>query len=149
MTETTQTSTSATTTETARQPGGTVVWPAFRYRDAVAAIDFLERAFGFVQRVRYPESGPVVDHAELAFPRGGGIMLGSVREDSVLAGLPPGTGSVYIVIDDPDALYERAKAAGATITRELCDQDYGSREFSCRDPEGVHWSFGTYAGAPA
>jgi uncharacterized glyoxalase superfamily protein PhnB len=52
--------------------------------------------------------------------------------------------SAYVVVSDPDGLHERATAAGAEITRELQDTDYGSREFSARDPEGNVWSFGTY-----
>ena len=48
------------------------------------------------------------------------------------------------MVDDPDALYERAKRAGAEIQMELTDQDYGSRDFIARDPEGNIWSFGTY-----
>ncbi|WP_227980276.1 VOC family protein [Nocardia spumae] len=122
------------------------LWPSFTYRDAPAAIDFLRRAFGFVEAARYG-TGDVIDHAELTWPGGGGIMLGSVREGTSLSELPAGTGSVYVVTGDPDGLYERARAAGATITRELRDEDYGSRGFTCRDPEGVYWSFGTYAGA--
>ena len=52
--------------------------------------------------------------------------------------------SIYLPVDDPDAHCERARAAGATITREPSDMDYGSREYGARDPEGYHWSFGTY-----
>jgi uncharacterized glyoxalase superfamily protein PhnB len=123
------------------------VWPALRYRDARAAIDFLVRAFGFEELVRYTgDDESIVSHAELRWPLGGGVMLGSVREDSVIAELPPGTGSIYVVTDQPDALYERARAAGARVVRELHDEDYGSREFTARDPEGVYWSFGTYSG---
>jgi uncharacterized glyoxalase superfamily protein PhnB len=48
------------------------------------------------------------------------------------------------VTDDPDALHQRAVAAGAPIVRELSDTDYGSREFAARDLEGNLWSFGTY-----
>jgi uncharacterized glyoxalase superfamily protein PhnB len=55
-----------------------------------------------------------------------------------------GRTSLYVIVEDPDAVYERAKAAGAEITREPQDMDYGSREFSARDPEGNAWSFGTY-----
>ena len=124
----------------------TAVWPALRYRDARAAIRFLIDAFGFEELAVYGE-GDVVQHAELRWPQGGGIMLGSARDDSSIAALPPGTGAIYLVTDDPDAAYARAKAAGAEITRELNDTDYGSREFGARDPEGVLWSFGTYAGA--
>jgi hypothetical protein len=58
-----------------------------------------------------------------------------------------GPSSTYVVCEDPDALHDRALAAGAEIIRALTDQDYGSREFSARDPEGNVWSFGTYRGA--
>ncbi|NKY49094.1 VOC family protein [Nocardia vermiculata] len=141
---TSETMTSETTS--GRTGRAAPIWPTFLYRDAPAAIDFLQRAFGFVEVARYG-SGEVVDHAELAWPGGGGIMLGSVREGAALCKQAPGSGSVYLVVDDPDARYERARAAGATIEVELRDEDYGSRGFTCRDPEGVFWSFGTYAGA--
>jgi uncharacterized glyoxalase superfamily protein PhnB len=49
-----------------------------------------------------------------------------------------------VVVEDVDALYERAKAAGAEIVMEIADQPYGSRDFICRDPEGHLWSLGTY-----
>jgi uncharacterized glyoxalase superfamily protein PhnB len=123
------------------------VWPTLRYRDARGAIRFLLDAFGFEEVVSYPGADEsIVSHAELRWPGGGGVMLGSMRDDSVIAELPPGTGSIYVVTEEPDALYERARRAGAQIVRELHDEDYGSREFTARDPEGVYWSFGTYAG---
>lgn len=126
----------------------TTIWPTLTYRDAPAAIRFLVEAFGFEEVASHPGSEPgVIDHAELRWPGGGGVMLGSAREDSVLSGLPPGVGSVYVVTDEPDALHDRASAAGATIVRGLRDEDYGSRGFTARDPEGVYWSFGTYGGA--
>jgi uncharacterized glyoxalase superfamily protein PhnB len=56
----------------------------------------------------------------------------------------PGPVSVYLVVDDPDALHARAAAAGAELVRDLQDQPYGSREFSVRDPGGNVWSLGTY-----
>jgi uncharacterized glyoxalase superfamily protein PhnB len=125
----------------------TVIWPALRYSDAHAAIRFLIDAFGFEQVAVYETDG-LVDHAELRWPGGGGVMLGSSgRADSAISDLPAGTGSIYIVTDDPDGLYKRAGAAGATVVAELRDEDYGSRGFTVRDPEGVFWSFGTYAGA--
>lgn len=123
----------------------THVWPTLTYADARAAIAFLVTAFGFVEKAVYGE-GDRVDHAQLDWPEGGGVMLGSRRDDSVLAELPAGVGSVYLVTDRPDALHDRALAAGATIVKGLTDEDYGSRGFTCRDPEGVFWSFGTYAG---
>ncbi|MEX5633658.1 VOC family protein [Parafrankia sp. FMc2] len=131
------------------------VWPCLRARDARALIDFLAAAFGFEEVVCYggtaasPESPARVDHAELAWPEGGGIMLGTVRggTDDPFA-LTPGAFGAYVVTADPDGLCARARAAGARITVELHDTDYGSRDFAARDPEGNLWSFGTYPGAP-
>lgn len=123
------------------------LWPTLVYRDAHAAITFLEKAFGFETVARHGDDD-LVRHAVLAWPGGGAIMLGGVREDAALECQPPGSGAVYIAVDDPDALYARAQAAGADITRALRDEtDYESRGFTCRDPEGVYWSFGTYRGA--
>ncbi len=75
-------------------------------------------------------------------------MLGTDRGDGVQGGSSPGSNSVYAVTDDPDGLCARALAAGAEVVRPLQDTDYGSREFSVRDPEGNRWSFGTYRGHP-
>jgi uncharacterized glyoxalase superfamily protein PhnB len=126
----------------------TAVWPSLTYRDANAAITFLVDAFGFEEVAVYrSDDKTTVDHAELRWPEGGGIMLGSARPDGGLSALPPGVGAVYVVVSDPDVLYARATAHGATITREMRDEDYGSRGFQARDPEGVIWSFGTYSGA--
>lgn len=129
-------------------PPPTAIWPSLRYRDANAAIAFLVAAFGFEESAVYrSEDGSVVEHAELRWPEGGGVMLGSARPDSSIADVPPGVGAVYVVVSDPDALYARATTNGARITREMRDEDYGSRGFTACDPEGVIWSFGTYAGA--
>lgn len=131
-------------TETTPQTVG--VWPALRYRDAHAAIAFLTSAFGFRAAVVY-EDGDAVMHAELRWPHGGGVMLGSARDDEAARnGFTPGMGVIYVVADDVDALHDRALAAGAEIVVDLHDTDYGSRDFTARDPEGVRWSFGTYAG---
>jgi uncharacterized glyoxalase superfamily protein PhnB len=126
----------------------TAVWPTLRYHDANGAITFLVEAFGFEEVAVYrSHEGALVEHAELRWPGGGGVMLGGVRPDSSISDLPAGVGAVYIVVDNPDELYQRATARGADIIREIRDEDYGSRGFTARDPEGVHWSFGTYAGA--
>jgi uncharacterized glyoxalase superfamily protein PhnB len=125
------------------------VWPTVRARDARALIRFLVDAFGFEETVVYGD-GDSVDHAQLSWPPGGGIMLGSVREQT--AGdpwpVPPGSLGAYVVTDEPDALFGRATAAGAEVITEPHDTDYGSREFAVRDPEGNRWSFGTYRGEP-
>lgn len=123
----------------------THIWPSFHYRDARAAIRFLHDAFGFEEVVVYPgEREDEVAHAELRWPEGGGIMLGSNPDDGT--GPAPRRASVYVVAADVDAVYERACRAGAEITRPLRDEEYGNHTFTARDPEGVIWSFGTYAG---
>jgi uncharacterized glyoxalase superfamily protein PhnB len=123
----------------------TDIFPTLRYNDAHSAIDLLVNAFGFTRRAVYEDDNGVVQHAELAYGDGM-IMLGDApREpDADRLDMPIGGGSVYIVVDDPDAHYERAKAAGVKIRRELRDEDYGSRGYSAEDPEGNLWSFGTY-----
>jgi uncharacterized glyoxalase superfamily protein PhnB len=124
----------------------TIVWPTLQYADAPAAIRFLVEAFGFKETAIHADDAGVVVHAELRWPDGGGIMLGSARPDGLIADQPAGAGSVYIVTDEPDALFARATAAGARVVKGLTDEDYGSRGFTVRDPEGVYWSFGTYPG---
>lgn len=125
------------------------VWPVLTYRDALAAIEFLREAFGFEQSAVYTrEDDPlVVEHAEMRWPLGGGIMFGtSGKDDSPFGRRKPGNDCVYVVCDDPDALFARATAAGAEVVQGLKDEDYGSRGFTVRDPEGNLWSFGTYGG---
>lgn len=123
------------------------IFPALRYRDANAAIDWLERAFGFQEKAVYRDEDGAVQHAELTLG-GGLIMLGQYNEEGWMGGHAPdalaSTISLYLVVEDPDAHHDRAKAAGAQIVRELTDQEYGSREYSARDLEGNLWSFGTY-----
>jgi uncharacterized glyoxalase superfamily protein PhnB len=128
----------------------TSVWPILTYRDGRAAIAFLTKAFGFEERAVYArEDDPsVIEHAELRWPLGGGIMLGTAgKDDSPFGRREPGNDSVYVVCDDPDALFERATETAAEVVRDLRDEDYGSRGFTVRDPEGNLWSFGTYTGA--
>jgi uncharacterized glyoxalase superfamily protein PhnB len=121
------------------------MYPVLRYKDAHAAIDFLCEAFGFERNAVYESpDGSAVEHAQLAY-RGGMIMLSTERDDDDRGWGPhAGQGWIYVVVDDPDAHHKHAKAAGANIIRELEDQDYGSRDYSARDPEGNIWSFGTY-----
>jgi uncharacterized glyoxalase superfamily protein PhnB len=123
------------------------VWPTLRANDAHGLIKFLTEALGFEATAVYAD-GDTVHHAELAWPPGGGVMLGSVRPGDPHAVTRPGNFSAYVVTGDPDALHARAIAYGAKVTQELYDTDYGSRDFAIEDPEGNHWAFGTYPGAP-
>jgi uncharacterized glyoxalase superfamily protein PhnB len=132
----------------AKQTVATVI-PALQYEDAPAAIDFLCRAFGFEKSAVYEGEGGSIDHAQLTLGNGM-IMLGSVKETEygklLLRPREAGgvTMSVYVIVEDADAHFVRAKAAGAEITREPVTQDYGGRDYTCKDPEGNVWTFGTY-----
>jgi uncharacterized glyoxalase superfamily protein PhnB len=124
------------------------VWPSLRAADARALIRFLVDVFGFEETVVYGD-GPDVQHAQLSWPEGGGIMLGSARDDPDDPwNLRPGGFGAYVATDHVDEIYRRTVAAGATIIREPNDTDYGSHEFAALDPEGNRWSFGTYRGEP-
>ena len=75
-------------------------------------------------------------------------MLGSaVNDGNAFEQRPTGAISIYVVTEQPDALFARATAAGATLVRGLEVTDYGSRGFTVSDPEGNLWSFGTYLGS--
>jgi uncharacterized glyoxalase superfamily protein PhnB len=143
-----ETSPETSTPSTADTPKS--VWPCVNYVDARAAIRFLTEAFGFVETLAVPgDSEDVVVHAELRWPEGGGVMLGTAnRPDSPFSQLPTSCASLYVVTDDPHAVYAMATKAGAKVVREMRDEDYGSTGFSVADPEGNLWSFGTYRGEP-
>ena len=131
-------------------PPPKTVWPTVNYVDAPGAIRFLVDVLGFVERAAYTDESDesVIVHAELRWPEGGGVMLGTAnRPDSVFSQMPTGVSSVYVVTDDPAPIHARAVAAGAEMVRDLAETDYGSLDFSVRDPEGNIWSFGTYPGA--
>ncbi|MBO0851744.1 MAG: VOC family protein [Pseudonocardia sp.] len=125
------------------------VWPALRYDDAPAALRFLTDVLGFREALVVPDDAGDITHAELRWPEGGAVMLGSVKHgQGAHAAVSAGTASIYVVTDRVDALYQRVRDAGAEIVSELEDTDYGSRTFGLRDPEGNLWTFGTYRGAP-
>ncbi len=135
---------------TDRAASGAKVIPTLRYKDAPGAIEWLGTAFGFETHLVVPGDRGSVAHAQLV-SNGVMIMLGSVRDDAFgqLQKPPqePGvacTQSPYIIVDDPDAHYARAVSAGAEIVYEIADQDHGGRMYSCRDPEGHLWNFGSY-----
>ncbi len=124
--------------------------PCLRYRDAPAAIEWLCEAFGFERHLVVPGENGTILHAQLSFGNGM-IMLGSVR-DNELGGLikhPDEIGGAEtqfscVIVENADEVYENAKAAGAEIVTDIRDEDFGGRGFSCLDPEGHFWNFGSY-----
>lgn len=126
--------------------------PSLRYRDALVAIDWLCRAFGFEKHAVYvADDGKTVQHAQLTFGNGM-IMLGSadnqsdwskrIAQPDEIGGRV--TGGIYLIVADCAAHYEQAKAAGAEIVMPLETKDYGGSGYSASDPEGYLWSFGDY-----
>ena len=132
---------------TPKETTSTII-PTMRYRDAKTALDWLCNAFGFTQHLIVFDGAGGIAHAQLRFGNGM-IMLGSARDDEFgQLQHPPTTSSVtqspYIIVADIDAHYANAVAAGADIAIEIKDEEYGGRSYSCRDPEGHLWSFGSY-----
>ena len=136
---------------TAKNTRATVI-PCLRYRDAPKAIAWLCSVFGFEQHLVVGYEDGTIAHAQLSFGNGM-IMLGSVlkvdndfgrliKQPDEIAGME--TQSPYLIVADADAVYQRAKTAGARIELEIKDEDYGGRGFSCRDLEGHLWNVGTY-----
>lgn len=120
------------------------IYPCLRYKDAKAAMAWLEKAFGFAKRVACDNPDGGIGHAEMSFGAGM-IMLGSLGNEGVMAGIPHGPQCLYVVVpDDIAGHHARAKAAGARIIRDLAPTDYGSTDYCALDPEGNFWSFGTY-----
>lgn len=131
------------------------ITPFIGYEDAAAAIEWLERAFGFVEdrSARYEEDGTIT-HAELAL--GGATIYMStprdyanplrLRKTSELARRaydnPWVIDGHFVEVEDVDEHYERARAAGATILHEVEAPGYGYRVYTAEDPEGHRWMFG-------
>jgi len=123
------------------------IWTGITYDDALAARSWLA-ALGFTEGVLVMSAeGHGVHHSEMIWPEGGRVMVSSRdRSDDTFA-VPRGAASVYVVVDDPDVVFARAKDLGAEVVRDMEETDYGSRGFSITDAEGNRWSFGTYAGS--
>ncbi len=127
-----------------------IIIPTMRCHDTRAMVDWLCRAFGFEEHLLATADAGEIVHAQLVFGNGM-IMLGPAGDDEfgkLQAPLAaPGTAvsqSPYILGADVDAHHARAIAAGAEVVMPPVDQDYGGRGYSCRDPEGNLWNFGSY-----
>lgn len=128
----------------------TTIIPTLRYRDGQAAIAFLCKAFGFKQQLVVPDKSGAVAHAQLVYGNGM-VMLGSATNNEFhkLVKSPSESGaigsqSVYIIVSDVDEHYETAIAAGAEVVIDIKSEAHGGRAYSCKDPEGHVWNFGSY-----
>jgi PhnB protein len=117
------------------------ITPYVLYEDVPGALEFLSDAFGFRERLRYAAGDGTINHAEMELG-GESIMLGDPGPDYVSPRRGGHTDSqVHVYVDDVDAHFEPARAAGAEIVNEPSDQEYGDRRYDARDPEGHLWSF--------
>ena len=115
--------------------------PYLLYEDVPAALEFLSSAFGFREQLRFEDETGTVNHAEMRLDADS-IFLGDPGSEYVSPARGGHTGAqVHVYVDDVDAHFDRAKAAGAQIVNEPADQDYGDRRYDAKDPEGHLWSF--------
>ncbi len=119
------------------------ITPYLHYEDVGAALEWLGRAFGFRERLRFADPAGTVTHAEMEVEGGGGeIMLGDPGPDyESPKRVGRATQLVHVYVDDVDGHCARAREAGATIVREPEDQPYGDRRYDAEDLEGHLWSF--------
>jgi PhnB protein len=105
--------------------------------DADSAISFLKRAFGATERYRLTMSNGKVAHCELAL--GDSVVnVGESMED-----FPAHALVAQIYVEDSDALFDRAIAAGASVVMPMTDMFFGSREGRVSDPFGNTWTIAT------
>jgi uncharacterized glyoxalase superfamily protein PhnB len=138
------------TSMSVQQPVRGTVVPTLRYRDVPAAVDWLCTVFGFEEQMAVAGEDGWVRYAQLAFGDGL-VMLGAVEDNAAgrLMAQPQETGGrgtqlCYVCVEDPHAHCARARAAGAVIVLDVDDAASGDRGYSCRDPEGHIWTFGSY-----
>jgi uncharacterized glyoxalase superfamily protein PhnB len=123
------------------------------YEDAGAAIDWLQRAFGFREVQRITEKDGTISHAELAFGDGR-IFLATPTRDyqsprhhrevcataRTWSAVPWVIDGLMVHVDDVDAHFAKARAAGATILSIPTNSPPG-RLYRAEDPEGHRWMF--------
>jgi uncharacterized glyoxalase superfamily protein PhnB len=114
--------------------------PYLFYEDGIAALEFLAEAFGFRERMRMVDEAGALRHGEMQLGDAV-IMLGCPPDFRNPKQLGQVTVGVYVNVDDVDAHYERAVAAGADVEGPPVDQPYGERTYGVRDPEGHQWWF--------
>ncbi|GAA1954342.1 VOC family protein [Amycolatopsis minnesotensis] len=127
-----------------------VISPYLCYADGMKAIDWLEKAFGFVRIAAYANDEGELMHGELKAGNGGLVMMSGRNEKLQLndpASLGASTFGTFVRLDssaEVDAVHKTAVENGAKIVFELKHQDHGSYEFTCIDPQGHVWTLGTY-----
>ncbi len=110
--------------------------PYLMVSDGRAAVAFYQQALGAtVHNLDAVPDGPFLN-AELQIGTSK-LMIGQHEIAESSPGLPPV--SIYVYVEDVDAVHANALAAGATVVSPLTDQFYGNREGGIRDPFGIVW----------
>ena len=137
----------------ARPPHMPWLSPYLTVKDADAALDFYQRAFGFVKHDTVPGPDGKTSHAEMKYndafimfaPEGA---FGSTTQSPATSGTQSPV-TLYLYCEDVDALCARAQSAGATVATPPQDMFWGDRMCSLIDPSGHRWNFATYTGKTA
>lgn len=120
------------------------IMPSLRYEDVGAALDWLQRAFGLTEHLRWVGEDGVVRHAEMRV-EGAFVELSAGPEgyqNPKRLGQP--THALVVLVDDVDGHFEHARAAGAVIVAEPQDRPWGLRQYTAEDPEGHRWEFSQF-----
>jgi uncharacterized glyoxalase superfamily protein PhnB len=121
------------------------VLPHVVYQNVAEAIAWLTKTFGFIEHYRYGGDGGAISGAQMHLGNAwimlkkAGVGSASPRQ------LGYGTQSLTVFVDDVDAHFQRAKAAGAKIVEDLHETEYGERQYGAEDLDGHHWLFSRHA----
>jgi len=111
------------------------VTPVLIYPDVRAAVEWLQTAFGFEEKVRIGDA----HRSQLAFGTDGAIVVADVRRDKVAPSGGVVTQEIKLRVDDVDAALARALEAGAQVREEPKTYEYGERSCLVEDPFGHRW----------
>jgi PhnB protein len=122
------------------------VTPYLAVEDAAAAIDYYEKVFGAKERVRMDTPDGKIGHAELEIGDSLVMLADAVPQFSTRAPTEVGatTASIFLYVEDVDAVVKGAVDAGATVLMEVADQFWGDRFGTVQDPFGHQWSVATH-----
>ena len=122
------------------------VTPYLIVRNAAAALDFYKKAFGAVELMRFPGPGGKLMHAEIKIGDSPVMLADEMPEEGHVGPQTLGGAAVSLMlyVENVDARFAQAIAAGATVKRAVADQFYGDRTGTLADPFGHVWSLATH-----
>ncbi len=127
------------------------IWPILHYLQASHAVRYLVNVLGFELVMIVYGRGGAVAHAELGWPGGGVVVVGSATHESRESeGIPPGQSAQYLVAQEIDVAFDRVSGAGGDIVEPPHEVRVGpgrrAQMFTVRDPEGNLWTLGDHPG---